>query len=201
MSTKNRTLTTVFLSIIAFVVIIFAYQQPNTDANSTLHLTQISTFSAVQAVESVSITVSDMDQAVAFYSQVLSFQKISDLEVWGTEYEQLQGLFGIRIRVVRMQLGNEIIELIDYLTPGGKSIPIDSRSNERWFQHIAIVVSDIEQAYQKLREHKIQHVSTAPQRLPDYLKAAGIKAFYFRDPDGHNLEIISFPPSKGNPKW
>ena len=46
------------------------------------------------------------------------------------------------------------------------------------------------------------HVSTSPQTLPDYITAAaGIKAFYFRDPDGHNLEIIYFPRGKGNPKW
>lgn len=202
----TRTIKTVLLSVVVFATIIFFYEQPKTEAYPPkffLHLTQTTPVSIkVQAVESIGITVSDMDQAVDFYSQVLSFQKISDVEVWGTEYERLQGLFGVRMQIVRMQLGNEIIELTDYLTPGGKPIPTDSRSNDCWFQHIAIVVSDMDQAYQKLREHKIQHVSTAPQSLPDYLKAAaGIKAFYFRDPDGHNLEIIYFPPGKGNSKW
>lgn len=113
--------------------------------------------------------------------------------------ERLVGVFG-----VRMQLGNEVIELTDYLTPAGRPIPIDSRSNDRWFQHIAIVVSDMNQAYQLLRQHNVQHVSTAPQRLPEYLiNAAGIEAFYFRDPDGHNLEIIYYPPDKGerNFRW
>lgn len=156
----------------------------------------------VRAVESVGMTVADMDRAVAFYSQVLSFRQISEVEVWGSEYERLQGLFGVRMRVVKMQLGDEIIELIDYLTPGGRPIAVDSRSNDRSFQHLAIVVRDMEQAYQILRQHKVQHVSTAPQRLPEHLKgAAGIQAFYFRDPDGHNLEIIHFPPDKGEPRW
>jgi catechol 2,3-dioxygenase-like lactoylglutathione lyase family enzyme len=156
----------------------------------------------VQKVESVGMTVDNMDKAIAFYLEVLSFQKISDTEVWGNEYEHLQGLFGIRMRVVRMQLGEEILELTEYLTPKGKPIPADSRSNDRAFQHIAIVVSNMDKAYQHLRKHKVQHVSTAPQRLPEYLTAAaGIEAFYFRDPDGHNLEIIHFPNGKGNPKW
>jgi catechol 2,3-dioxygenase-like lactoylglutathione lyase family enzyme len=157
---------------------------------------------AIMAVESVGMTVSDMDQAIAFYSQVLSFKKVSDVEVLGTEYEQLQGLFGVRMRVVKLQLGEEILELTEYLTPKGKPIPIDSRSHDRWFQHIAIVVSDMDKAYQHLRKHKVQHTSTAPQRIPDWNKAAaGIRAFYFKDPDGHNLELIYFPPGKGNPKW
>jgi catechol 2,3-dioxygenase-like lactoylglutathione lyase family enzyme len=157
---------------------------------------------AVLAVESVGMTVSDMDQAIAFYSQVLSFKKVSDVEVLGTEYEQLQGLFGVRMRVVKLQLGEEILELTAYLTPKGKPIPIDSRSHDRWFQHIAIVVNDIDKAYQHLRKYKVQHTSTAPQRIPDWNKAAaGIRAFYFKDLDGHNLELIYFPPGKGNPKW
>lgn len=157
---------------------------------------------SVEALATVGMTVSDMDRAVEFYEQVLTFEKISDIEVHGRAYEQLQGVFGIRMRVVQMQLGNEVIELTDYLTSGGRPIPADSRSNDLWFQHIAIVVSDMDAAYQRLREFGVQHVSTAPQRLPETIPAAaGIEAFYFQDPDGHNLELIFFPSDKGDPRW
>ena len=48
----------------------------------------------------------------------------------------------------------------------------------------------------------MRYASTAPQLLPDWNKnAAGIKAFYFRDPDDHVLEIIRFPAGKGDPRW
>ncbi len=47
-----------------------------------------------------------------------------------------------------------------------------------------------------------RHASTGPQRLPATIpNAAGIRAFYFRDPDGHPLEVLQFPPDKGAPKW
>ena len=60
----------------------------------------------------------------------------------------------------------------------------------------------MDQAFHKLRALKLQSVSTGPQTLPASIKAAaGIKAFYFRDPDQHNLEIIYFPPGKGDPRW
>jgi catechol 2,3-dioxygenase-like lactoylglutathione lyase family enzyme len=156
----------------------------------------------VKSVDAVGITVSDIDRSVEFFSKVLSFEKVSDMEVAGSEYERLQGVFGARMKIARMRLGDEFIELTEYLTPKGRPIPMDSRSNDQWFQHIAIVVSDMDKAYQELRAHKVQHTSTGPQRIPDWNKvAAGIKAFYFKDPDGHNLELIYFPSGKGNPKW
>jgi catechol 2,3-dioxygenase-like lactoylglutathione lyase family enzyme len=153
------------------------------------------------SVGSVGMTVSDMDRAVKFYS-ALTFQKISDVEVLGDEFEHLEGVFGARMRVVRMQLGNEFLDLTQYLAPPGRPIPVDSRSNDLWFQHIAIVVRDMDEAFQRLRALKVKFVSTGPQTLPPSIKAAaGIKAFYFRDPDEHNLEIIYFPPGKGDPRW
>jgi catechol 2,3-dioxygenase-like lactoylglutathione lyase family enzyme len=156
----------------------------------------------VRAVGPIGMTVADADRSIAFYSQVFGFEKVSDVEVWGREYEQLQGVFGLRMRVVRMRLGDESIELTEYLTPKGRPVPPDSRGNDRWFQHVAIIVSDMDRAYARLRKHRVQHASPAPQRLPDWNpKAGGIRAFYFKDPDGHFLEVLWFPPGKGEAKW
>jgi catechol 2,3-dioxygenase-like lactoylglutathione lyase family enzyme len=156
----------------------------------------------VKAVDAIGITVSDVDRSVEFFTKVLSFEQVSDVEVIGDEYEHLQGVFGLRMRVVRLRLGDEQIELTEYLAPRGRPLPVGSRSNDRWFQHIAIITSDMERAYQWLRKNKVEHASTGPQRLPDWNKnAGGIKAFYFKDPDGHALEILQFPVDKGDPKW
>jgi catechol 2,3-dioxygenase-like lactoylglutathione lyase family enzyme len=156
----------------------------------------------VRAVGPIGMTVSDMDRSIAFYRDVLSFEPQSDVEVTGEAYEHLTGVFGLRMRVVRMHLGDEQIELIEYLTPRGRPIPLDSRSNDRWFQHIAIITGDMDGAFAWLRKNKVQFSSPEPQTLPAWNKAAvGIRAFYFKDPDGHNLEILQFPEGKGDPKW
>ena len=156
----------------------------------------------VAAVESVGMTVADLDRSMAFYQQVLGFEKAAEVEVWGDAYERLQGVFGLRMRVARLRLGDEVLELTEYLAPRGRPIPADARSNDRWFQHIAIIVSDMDRAYRWLRQHKVEHASTGPQRLPDWNpNAAGIRAFYFKDPDGHHLEVLQFPPGKGDPRW
>ncbi len=156
----------------------------------------------VDGVGAIGITVSDMDRAVDFYARVLMFEKLSDTEVAGESFEHLEGVFGLRMRVVRMRLGEESIELTEYLAPKGRPIPVDSRSNDRWFQHIAIIVSDMDRAYAWLRQNKVEYASTGPQRLPEWnKKAAGISAFYFKDPDEHPVEVLQFPPDKGADKW
>ena len=156
----------------------------------------------VRAVGPIRITVGDMDRAVDFYSRVLTFQKVSDAESTGEEFEHFSGVFGARVRTVRMKLGDESIELVQFLAPRGRSIPPDSRSNDLWFQHIAVIVSDMDRAYQILRDNKVEFASSGPQRLPDWNKnAGGIRAFYFKDPDEHPVEILWFPEGKGEPKW
>ncbi len=177
-----------FLKLLAIAVIIAVLHHP--------------LVAQVKKIGPVGFTVSDMEKAVHFYQQVLGFKKISDTELYGEPYEQLQGVFGLRMRIVLMQLGDEQIELTDYLTSGGRSIPENTKSNDLAFQHIAIVVSDIDKAYSILRKYKAMQVSTGPQTIPkSNIAAAGVKAFYFHDPDMHNLELIYFPKGKGQPKW
>lgn len=160
------------------------------------------TYAQVTGVGAIGITVKDMNRSVKFYEEVLGFKKISDNEFSGAEYESLNNLFGLNIRVAKMQLGDEFIELTDFLTSGGRSIPEDQKSNDLFFQHIAIVVSDMDKAFRQLKRFNVEYVSTSPQTLPiTNVAAAGIKAFYFHDPDDHNLELIYFPKGKGDPKW
>lgn len=156
----------------------------------------------ISRVESVGFTVSNMDKAIDFYTRVLPFEKVSDKEVWGDSFEHLSGIFGARVRVVRLQLGNETLELTEYLNSNSRPIPVDSRSNDRWFQHVAIIVSDMDKAFEILRKNKVRFASTAPQTLPKTIpNAAGIKAFYFKDFDNHVLEVLQFPEDKGAAKW
>jgi catechol 2,3-dioxygenase-like lactoylglutathione lyase family enzyme len=164
----------------------------------------------ITAVKSIGMTVADLDRSIDFYTTVLGFTKITERQVTGRESadvsswrsEQVPSASEIQMRVAELQLGSETIELTEFLTTKGRPIPVDSRSNDRWFQHLAIVVSDMHRAYQHLRQHSIVQVSPQPQTLPDSNPiAGGIQAFYFRDPDGHNLELIHFPAAKGDPKW
>jgi catechol 2,3-dioxygenase-like lactoylglutathione lyase family enzyme len=155
---------------------------------------------AVQAVLAISTTVADMDRSVGFYTKVLSFRKTADREVeLGPSVKAKQVAHA---RVVSLTLEDESIELVQFENAKARPVPRDARSNDLWFQHIAIIVSDMDRAYMVLKANHVEAASVAPQRLPEWNKnAAGIRAFYFKDPDGHPLEILQFPAGKGDPKW
>lgn len=158
---------------------------------------------AVESVGAIRIPVERLDRSVAFFERVLTFQPVGERAIDGAELARVDGLADARARAVRMRLGDEVVDLVEFEQPRGRSFPVDSRSNDRWFQHIAIIVSDMDRAYARLREHNVVAASAdGPQRLPEWNKnAAGIRAFYFRDPDGHFLEILQFPAGKGDAKW
>lgn len=156
-------------------------------------------------VEKVTITVNSLEESISFYVDLLGFQKIEEIVLKGKELHRLMGINNPKliVKIATLQLGDEKIELQEFENEKGvNQIPIDSKSNDLWFQHIAIVVNDMDKAYKKLRDYGVTHVSTGPQTLPQYITAAaGIKAFYFQDPDKHVLEVIYFPKDKGDPKW
>lgn len=165
----------------------------------------LSTTSEAQQVTGVGpicITVKSLDKSVQFYTQVLSFKLLGTEDVYGENQEHLLGKFGIHYKIAHLQLGDEQVDLIDYLTSGGRSIPETQHSNDLAFQHIAIVVRDMDAAFKVLQKNNVEYVSTNPQTIPaSNAAAAGIRAFYFHDVDNHNLELIYFPKGKGKPKW
>jgi len=99
-----------------------------------------------------------------------------------------------------MQLGEEQISLVRF-DAASRPYPSDSQSNDLWFQHLAIVVNDMNGAYGHLCSHPgWRSISVGgPQVLPP--ADGAVQAFKFRDPDGHPLELLWLPPGQGRPMW
>ena len=153
----------------------------------------------------------DANAAADFYGRYLGFEPGEELLIDGGAYGELIGLPLGRLRLRRLQLGHECLEICQVLEPGpgqrpGREIPADARSCDLWFQHLCLVCSDLDAAVQRLQpaldSGLAQAVSRAPQTLPSWnVAAAGIRAFKFRDPEGHNLELLQFPADKGAARW
>jgi catechol 2,3-dioxygenase-like lactoylglutathione lyase family enzyme len=156
----------------------------------------------VGAVERVELVVKDLARSRAFF-ELLGFSGVRQQSLSGASVERSFGVKGARLERLELALGSERIALLQYSAPSeGRPMPRDTRGNDLWFQHLAIVVSDMNAAYSWLHAHHVAQVSTTPQKLPSWNRAAGgIEAFYFVDPDGHNLELIHFPKGKGDQRW
>ncbi len=146
----------------------------------------------------ISRVVADLDQAEAFYRDGLGFCRL-ERGPGDTVLAGLLGIPGARCECVVMRLGAEEIALVRF-DPPGAPYPLDSRSDDLWFQHLAIIVDDMEAALRHLEKQSPRPISThGPERLPP--SNGSVVAFKFRDPDGHPLELLQFPPGQGRPVW
>jgi len=88
-------------------------------------------------LEAVSFSCADADACAAFFCSQLGFRRLDVLQP-GQGYAQLIGLPGARLKLVRLALGRERLELLEVeaLASGeraGRPFPPDSRSTDLWF--------------------------------------------------------------------
>lgn len=154
---------------------------------------------SAQRLLRVSITCADLARTEAFYRDVLGFVSVSDQVIDDPAWFRLMGVAGVRARALRMRLGAQELEFLAF-DPPGLPYPPGSTAYDPWFQHVAIVVSDMAAAWQRLRASGVTEITQGgPQRLPP--NTGSVIAFKFRDPEGHPLELIHFPPGTGDPAW
>jgi catechol 2,3-dioxygenase-like lactoylglutathione lyase family enzyme len=152
-----------------------------------------------RAIQRISRVVSDLARSEAFYRDALGFRTIHREPCPPATLAALgAGDRGAQDAVMR--LGEQDIALTRFDVPGAP-YPEGSRSDDLWFQHIAVVVSDIDAAHEHLSDHQEWSPISrdGPQLLPP--RNGSVKAFKFRDPDGHPIELIWFPPGQGRDVW
>jgi catechol 2,3-dioxygenase-like lactoylglutathione lyase family enzyme len=126
------------------------------------------------------LNTADVEAATAFYIEALGFTR----EGGGR----------------RLTLGEQAIVLAP--RSDARPYPRPWAANDPWFQHFAIVVSDMDAAYARLSAWRgplggAEAISIGgPRALP--ASTGGVIAFKFRDPEGHPLEL-SLPP--GDAAW
>lgn len=129
------------------------------------------------AVGPIGVSVSDMDRSVAFFHDVLAFEKIADCEFNDDAFDRLEGVFGARVRVVDLRLGEETLRLTQYLTPrNGRPFPTDAQPNDIVTWQTAVVVRSTET------------LARSPVDIAK-LPLGGSRAALMRDPDGHLLQL------------
>jgi catechol 2,3-dioxygenase-like lactoylglutathione lyase family enzyme len=151
-------------------------------------------------INRVTLIVSDLDRTEEDY-----------IRTFGGSVEQRGDIDPALVRVLcirqargrrsLLRLGRERIELLEFTDSAGRPYPPGSTSTDLWFQHMAIVVNDMGDAYQQvMANRRFRPISRdGPVRLPD--NSGGVTAFKFRDHDGHPLELLAFPEGRVPGQW
>ena len=142
------------------------------------------------------LSVSDPERLGRFYIEGLGFKSIAERAIPASEMT----LLGLHRSGRRWTLaaGDERLELDRFDVPG-RPYAQESNAADLTFQHCAIVVKDAGAAYRRAVSHGAIAISTAgPVQLP--LTAGGAIAVKFRDPEGHPLEFLEFPPGASG-RW
>ncbi len=155
---------------------------------------------AVQKLSRIALVSREPESLAAFYESAFGFTRGDDTQLAGTALETLLGIPGAKARLIPLRLGSQTIEILG-IHPEGEAYPADVPGWSNLFQHFAIVVSSMAAAYAKLSAQAgWKPISTeGPQALP--ASSGGVTAFKFRDPEGHPLELLAFPPDAVPERW
>ena len=157
----------------------------------------------IQAVEAVIQNSMAAEASVDWYQSRFGFVCSHQDVLGGPEFAVLFQLpADIQLRRWILRLGQEQLQVWGW--PSGDCAPYPEMwgGNDRWFQHICLVTDHLSVQVTGLEADHLGVISSAPQILPQWNQAAaGIRAFKFKDPDGHPLELLQFPADKGDPRW
>ena len=147
-------------------------------------------------VARLGLVVSDLHESERFLTEAFDFVA-RDRGDCDPTVPDLMGLPGGKARQVTLTLGEQEVVLLQF-DPPGRPYPSASTSSDIWFQHFAIIVSDMAEAYAQLQAagRFVAISQGGPVTLP-----GGIEAFKFRGLDGHPLELLAFPPGGGPEHW
>lgn len=144
----------------------------------------------ITGIQHISYTVSDLETARNFFTETLGLKATGIRELSGERVELMFGLPGLHVRISNILLPDDgNIELAQYLSPKGREI--DLATCNAGLAHLALTVSDIQQAYDDLCEKGVHFVHAPLWAKEGALKGWGLCRFY--GPDGITVELMEAP--------
>ncbi|CAM3748707.1 glyoxylase I family protein [Kerstersia gyiorum] len=155
----------------------------------------------LQHVDHVSLTVTDMDAASAFYCSTFGgielyrlgpfdareFPRQPDGRDWTLAY---QNVADARFQIAMLALGpNLMLELFSFTRPDDRATHLP-RNCDPGFGHIAFKVRDLDAAIEFLRQRGLP-LMEGPIVISDG-PCAGLRVQYFLDPFGNQLELVEY---------
>ena len=139
----------------------------------------------MKAIRHTGIVVSDLEQALHFYVELLGLKVTRRMDEAGEYIDKISGLKSVMVTTVKMAAGDgNLIELLYYRSHPRK--PAGSREIcETGISHIAFTVGNADAEYTRLSQADVPF-NSPPQKSPDgYAKVA-----FCRDPEGNLIELV-----------
>ena len=149
----------------------------------------------IRSLHHIGIAVEDMARSLGFYQAKLGATVALDLLMELPQFGNGVGIPNAKARIVFLQVPEMAsqIELIQYISPAEKSSAANSPSNTVGRIHAALLVSDIQSAYENFSAKGVDFVSKPSAFPADHPILGGVSFCYLRDPDGALLELIQLP--------
>jgi methylmalonyl-CoA epimerase len=125
------------------------------------------------SLDHTAITVSDIEQAVSFYRDVLGCQVLGEIVQDGGNFT-----------IVYLQAGEARIELFHFAEEG-RGVDPSLTDKDLGFKHIAFRIKDIDAVAAALKSRGVVF------KLEPFDATGGVRIAFFKDPDGNLIELIS----------
>lgn len=144
------------------------------------------------AADHTGITVSNLEQSLVFWRDVLGFEFSHSAHQTGERVEQITGIKGaeLKLAVLKTPTGHKI-ELLEYFAPADRR-RVDLRPCDVGHVHVALVVDDLEAVLERVAASGWK-AAGKPQALT-HGPNAGKRVVYVFDPDGTTIEFMQMPP-------
>lgn len=127
------------------------------------------------------IVVSDLDEALSFYRDILGLSVADEFTLSGEGLSTAIDAPGVTGDFAHLDAGDAIVELIEY-EPAGDDASGDA-VNQLGAKHVGFTVNDVDAFYENLPDD-VESVS-APQQTE-----SGATILFFEDPDGNFVEVV-----------
>jgi catechol 2,3-dioxygenase-like lactoylglutathione lyase family enzyme len=149
----------------------------------------------LRRVDHVGLTVPNLDEAVAFFRNVLGGRELYRVGPFKSDDDWMQRYLGVHPRaevtqlaVVRMPGGPDL-ELFEYVAPDQR--PQHPRNSDIGAAHLAFMVDDLDAVLAQLPAHGLEPMGE-PVTMTEG-PSAGLTWLYALSPWGLQLEFVSAP--------
>jgi catechol 2,3-dioxygenase-like lactoylglutathione lyase family enzyme len=143
------------------------------------------------AADHTGITVSNLEQSLAFWQNVLGFEFSHRAHQTAELASEITGVAGAEISIAVVKApGGHKIELLEYLAPPDRK-HVDLRPCDVGSVHVALTVDNLDAVLSAIAASGWK-TAGRPQTLQSGPNA-GKRVVYVRDPDGTTIEFMEVP--------